>query len=295
MVESVMVPKLEQKLFQIKGDIIQSIETMLKNQHQDPVINSKSQPSSVQDLNNSNPTSNDTETKTFVQDEPPHFPESNIHDSPTRGLSSDISGLTPPPNVTSLENQMEHLPASKTVKFRPQLMIMALRDPFPFFENPSFSLGLAQEEQQDHTDGRSSQEPETVEEGSQVKLAQRRKSLRLQNFLDSTLLLFTSAEQVQNILSFSLGLSQEDNNDDLVNGSAAEQVAVEKDNPFDLQECKRGKRQKTVTHGLVDVFQCSPDILNRARESQMVVYGKTVSWEYTQKYTKLAQKLKSHL
>lgn len=97
------------------------------------------------------------------------------------------------------------------------------------------------------------------------------------------------------ILSFSLGLSQEDNNDDLVNGSAAEQVAVEKDNPFDLQECKRGKRQKTVTHGLVDVFQCSPDILNRARESQMVVYGKTVSWEYTQKYTKLAQKLKSHL
>ncbi|CAF2085875.1 unnamed protein product [Brassica napus] len=294
MIESVMVPMLEQKLFQIKGDIIQSIETMLKNQHQDPVINSKSQPSSVQDLNNSNPTSNDTETKTFVQDEPPHFPESNIHDSPTRGLWSDISGLTPPPNVTSLENQMEHLPASKT---------LALRDPFPFFENPSFSLGLAQEEQQDHTDGISSQEPETVEEGSQVKLPQRRKSLRLQNFLDSTLLLFTSAEHMSEmelfpvieILSFSLGLSQEDNNDDLVNGSAAEQVAVEKDNPFDLQECKRGKRQKTVTHGLVDVFQCSPDILNRARESQMVVYGKNVSWEYTQNYTKLAQKLKSHL
>ncbi|CAN7022295.1 unnamed protein product [Brassica rapa subsp. trilocularis] len=282
------------------------IETMLKNQHQDPVINSKSQPSSVQDLNNSNPTSNDTETKTFVQDEPPHFPESNIHDSPTRGLSSDISGLTPPPNVTYLENQMEHLPASKTVStqsLRTESLEMALRDPFPFFENPSFSLGLAQEEQQHHTDGRSSQEPETVEEGIQVKLPQRRKSLRLQNFLDSTLLLFTSAEQMSEmelfpvieILSFSLGLSQEDNNDDLVNGSAAEQVAVEKDNPFDLQECKRGKRQKTVTHGLVDVFQCSPDILNRARESQMVVYGKTVSWEYTQKYTKLAQKLKSHL
>lgn len=78
---------------------------------------------------------------------------------------------------------------------------MALRDPFPFFENPSFSLGLAQEEQQDHTDGRSSQEPETVEEGSQVKLPQRRKSLRLQKFLDSTLLLFTLAEQVQNVKS----------------------------------------------------------------------------------------------
>ncbi|KAF2538311.1 hypothetical protein F2Q68_00020035 [Brassica cretica] len=97
------------------------------------------------------------------------------------------------------------------------------------------------------------------------------------------------------ILSFSLGLSQENNNDDLVNGLAAEQVTVEKDNPFDLQECRRGKRQKTVTHGLVDVFQCSPDILNRARESQMAVYGKADSWEYTQKYTKLAQKLKSHL
>ena len=97
------------------------------------------------------------------------------------------------------------------------------------------------------------------------------------------------------IPSFSLGLSQEDNNDDLVNGLAAEQVAVEKDNPFDLQECRRGKRQKTVTHGLVDVFQYSPDILNRARESQLAVYGKADSWEYTQKYTKLAQKLKSHL
>ena len=61
MIESVMVPMLEQKLFQIKGDVIQSIETMLKNQHQDPVYNSKSQPSSAQDLNNSEPTSNNTE------------------------------------------------------------------------------------------------------------------------------------------------------------------------------------------------------------------------------------------
>ncbi|CAN6801966.1 unnamed protein product, partial [Brassica oleracea] len=303
MIESVMVPMLEQKLFQIKGDVIQSIETMLKNQHQDPVYNSKSQPSSAQDLNNSEPTSNNTENKTFVQEEPPHFPKGNIHDSPTIGLSSDISRLTPPPNVTSLENEMEHLPASKTLKFLPQLMIMALRDPFPFFENPSFSLGLSQEEQQDHTDGKSSQEPETVGEGSKVKLPQRRKSLRLQNSLNSTLFPSTSVEQVQHmelfpvieIPSYSIGLSQEDNHDDLVNGSAAEQVAVEKDNPFDLQECMRGKRQKTVTHGLVDVFQCNPDILNRSRESQMVMYGKFDSWEYTQKYTKLAPKLKSHL
>ncbi|KAL0722704.1 hypothetical protein Bca4012_037303 [Brassica carinata] len=221
MIKSVMVPMLEEKLFQIKGDIIQGIETMLNNQHQDPVINSKSQPSSVQDLNNSDPTSNKTEN----------------------------------------------------------------------------------EEKQDHTDGRPPQEPETVEEDSQVKLPQRRKSLRLKNFLNSSLLPSTSLEQmsemelfpVSEIPSFSLGLSQEDNHDGMVNGSAAEQVAVEKDNPFDLQECRRGKRQKTVTHGLVDVFQCSPDILNRARESQMIVYGKADSWEYTQKYTKLAHKLQSQL
>ncbi|CAN6871488.1 unnamed protein product [Brassica oleracea] len=187
MIESVMVPMIEQKLFQIKGDIIQSIETMIMNQHQDPIINSKSQPSSVQDHYNSDPTSNDTENvqpteNTYVQDEPSHIPEGDI-------------------NISEMEL-------------------------FPVIEIPSFSLGL----------------------------------------------------------------SQEDNNDDLVNGLAAEQVAVEKDNPFDLQECRRGKRQKTVTHGLVDVFQCSPDILNRARESQMAVYGKADSWEYTQKYTKLAQK-----
>ncbi|KAF3501391.1 hypothetical protein F2Q69_00041533 [Brassica cretica] len=283
----------------MKGDIIQSIETMIKNQHQDPIINSKSQPLSVQDLNNSDPTSNDTENvqpseNTYVQDEPQHFPEGDIHDSPTRGLSSDISGLTPSPSVTSIKNQMEHSPASKT---------MALRDPFPFIENPSFSLGLSQEKKPDHSDGRSSQEPETVEEDNQDKLPQRRKSLRLRNSLNLTLPPSTLVDQISEmesfpvieILSFSLGLSQENNNDDLVNGLAAEQVTVEKDNPFDLQECRRGKRQKTVTHGLVDVFQCSPDILKRARESQMAVYGKADSWEYTQKYTKLAQKLKSHL
>ncbi|CAN6898330.1 unnamed protein product [Brassica oleracea] len=195
MIESVMVPMLEQKLFQMKGDIIQSIETMIKNQHQDPIINSKSQPSSVQDLNNSDPTSNDTENvqpseNTYVQDEPPHFSEGDIHDSPTRGLSSDISGLTPSPNVTYLENQMEHSPASKTIatqSLRTGRLEMALRDPFPFIENPSFSLGLSREEKQDHTDGRSSQEQETVEEDNQDMLPQRRKSLRLRNSLNPTL------------------------------------------------------------------------------------------------------------
>ncbi|KAL0827501.1 hypothetical protein Bca101_051179 [Brassica carinata] len=253
MIESVMVPMIEQELFQMKGDIIQSIETMITNQHQDPIINSKSQPSSVQDHYNSDPTSNDTE------------------------------------NVAPQCLRTERLE-------------MSLRDPFSFIENPSFALGLSQEEKQDHTDGRSSQEPESVEEDSHDKLPQRRKSLRLRNFLNSTLPQSTSVEQISEmelfpvieIPSFSLSLSHEDNNDDLVNGLAAEQVAVEKDNPFDLQECRRGKRQKTVTHGLVDVFQYSPDILNRARESQLAVYGKADSWEYTQKYTKLAQKLKSH-
>ncbi|CAN6907123.1 unnamed protein product [Brassica oleracea] len=240
MIESVMVPMIEQKLFQMKGDIIQSIETMITNQHQDPIINSKSQPSSVQDHYNSDPTSNDTENvqpteNRYVQDEPSHIPEGDI-------------------NVAPQCLQTERLK-------------MALRDPFSFIENPSFALGLSQEEKQDHTDGRSSQEPESIEEDSHDKLPQRRKSLRLPNFLNSTLPQSTSVEQISEmelfpvieIPSFSLGLSQEDNNDDLVNGLAAEQVAVEKDNPSDLQECRRGKRQKTVTHGLVDVFQCSPD------------------------------------
>ncbi|KAH0867911.1 hypothetical protein HID58_074933 [Brassica napus] len=246
MIESVMIPMIEQKLFQMKGDIIQSIETMITNQHQDPIINSKSQPSSVQDHYNSDPTSNDTENvniyisavivdvttfgtqintnigivseflihipkmfdlvvnnvvirvqpteNTYVQDEPSHIPEGDINDSSTRCLSPHISGLTPSPNVTSLENQMEHPPPPKTVKFLAPVAPQCLR-----------------------------------------------------------------TERLE-IPSFSLGLSQEDNNDDLVNGLAAEQVA------------------------------CSPDILNRARESQMVVYGKADSWEYTQKYTKLAQK-----
>jgi len=81
---------------------------------------------------------------------------------------------------------------------------MAQRDPFPFIENPSFSLGLSQEEKQDHTDGRSSQEPESVEEDSHDKLPQRRKSLRLRNFLNSTLPQSTSVEQVQNMKSIVL-------------------------------------------------------------------------------------------
>ena len=81
---------------------------------------------------------------------------------------------------------------------------MAQRDPFPFIENPSFSLGLSQEEKQDHTDGRSSQEPESIEEDRHEKLPQRRKSLRLGNFLNSTLPQSTSVEQVQNMKSIVL-------------------------------------------------------------------------------------------
>lgn len=34
MIESVMLPTLEQKRFQMKGDIIEGIEAILKNQHQ---------------------------------------------------------------------------------------------------------------------------------------------------------------------------------------------------------------------------------------------------------------------
>ncbi|CAG7870260.1 unnamed protein product [Brassica rapa] len=151
MIESVMVSMIEQKLFQMKGDIIQSIETMIMIQHQDPIINSKSQPSS--DHYNSDPTSNDTENvqqteNTYVQDEPSHILEGDIHDSPTRGLAPHISGLTPSPNVTSLENQMEHPPPSKTVApqcLRTERLEIALRDPFSFIENPSFALGLSQE------------------------------------------------------------------------------------------------------------------------------------------------------
>ncbi|CDY45569.1 BnaC09g21410D [Brassica napus] len=125
---------------------------------------------------------------TYVQDEPSHIPEGDINDSSTRCLSPHISGLTPSPNVTSLENQMEHPPPPKTVKFlapvapqclRTERLEMALRDPFSFIENPLFALGLSQEEKQDHTDGRSSQEPESIEEDSHDKLPQRRKSLRL--------------------------------------------------------------------------------------------------------------------
>lgn len=100
---------------------------------------------------------------------------------------------------------------------------------------------------------------------------------------------------ISEIPSFSFGLSQEDNNDDLGNRSAAEQVAVRKVNCNDLQECRKGKRQKTDIHGLVNVFQCNPDILDIAREAQMGNCGKADSWQYTQKYTKLAPKLKTQL
>ncbi|KAJ4910156.1 Uncharacterized protein Rs2_04777 [Raphanus sativus] len=275
MIESVMLPTVEQKLFQMKGDIIEGIEAILKNQHQEPATNSKSQPSFAEDLNNSFPTSNYTEN-----DERPHFSDGDIHDSEPRVLSSDISGLTPPPNVTSMENQMDDLQASNTDNVPAPLSVstqcnqpgreeMSLREPFQFFESPSFSLGLSQEEKEDYMNGRPAKQPETVTNDNQVKLPQRRKSLRLNPFLNSSLLPSASLDKmfemelfpVSEIPSFSLGLSQEDNHDDLVTGFTAEQIAVEKDNDLDLQECRRSKRPKTVTHGLVDVFQCSPDIL----------------------------------
>ncbi|KAJ4889222.1 hypothetical protein Rs2_28970 [Raphanus sativus] len=173
----------------------------------------------------------------------------------------------------------------------------------PTLEQKRFQMkgDIIEGRKQDYINGRPAKQPETVANDNQVKLPQRRKSLRLNPLLNSYLLPSASLEKmfemelfpVSEIPSFSLGLSQEDNHDDLVTGFTAEQIAVVKDSDLDLQECKRSKRPKTVTHGLVDVFQCSPDILNRARDAQMVVYGKADSWEYTQKYTKLAQKLKS--
>ncbi|KAJ4876224.1 Uncharacterized protein Rs2_41242 [Raphanus sativus] len=305
MIEFVMVPMVEQRLFRFKEDIIQGIESIIKNQHQDPVINSKGQPSTRPHCDNTDQPCYGTENgqgrkETFSQDETTHSAEDNLHEPPTRGLPSDITGLAPNPDATSEENERDHHPSSEPDKVSSPVN-MAPRDQFSYIENPSFSLGLSQEEIQDHTVSRSVKEPETRREDIQVKLPQRRKSLRLKTTLNSSPFPSTSAEQmsdmelfpVSEIPSFSLGLSQDDNNEDLVNGSAAEQVAAKKSNNFELQDCRRGKRQKTVTHGLVDVFQCSPDILNRARDAQMVVYGKADSWEYTQKYTKLAQKLKS--
>lgn len=61
MIESVMIPMVEGKLFQMKEDIIQGIETILKNQQQDPVFNSNSQPPFVPDMNNYDYTFNDNE------------------------------------------------------------------------------------------------------------------------------------------------------------------------------------------------------------------------------------------
>lgn len=76
---------------------------------------------------------------------------------------------------------------------------MAPRDQFSYIENPSFSLGLSQEEIQDHTVSRSVKEPETRREDIQVKLPQRRKSLRLKTTLNSSPFPSTSAEQVENV------------------------------------------------------------------------------------------------
>lgn len=52
MIEFVMVPMVEQRLFRFKEDIIQGIESIIKNQHQDPVINSKGQPSTMPHCDN---------------------------------------------------------------------------------------------------------------------------------------------------------------------------------------------------------------------------------------------------
>lgn len=78
---------------------------------------------------------------------------------------------------------------------------MTLRDTFPYIENPSFSLGLSQEETQNNTDGTTVQELETVEEESQILIPQRRKSLRLRTSSKSTSGPSTSLEQVQDVKS----------------------------------------------------------------------------------------------
>lgn len=61
MIEFVMVPMVEQRLFRFKEDIIQGIESIIKNQHEDPVINSKGQPSTMPHCDNTDQPCYDTE------------------------------------------------------------------------------------------------------------------------------------------------------------------------------------------------------------------------------------------
>ncbi|CAN6931193.1 unnamed protein product [Brassica oleracea] len=79
--------------------------------------------------------------------------------------------------------------------------------------------------------------------------------------------------------SFSLGLTQEEQSQGVVNVLAAEDELEDlvpainvADNIEESQLSRKSKRQKTVPSGLVETYQCGPHLLSRLRESQKFIF-----------------------
>ncbi|KAG2306971.1 hypothetical protein Bca52824_026719 [Brassica carinata] len=160
---------------------------------------------------------------------------------------------------------------------------------------PSFSLGLTQEDQNQRSGN--NEPPEIALRGTPDAM---NVDANLEEGLGLGQSMARRREETgqEDDPSFSLGLTQEDLNQSQVNLVATEKPQGETafrmnvaDNIEEGQVSRKSKRQRAVPSGLVEDYQCGRHIMSRARQAQKFVFGIESVSEMERKYERLASKL----
>ncbi|KAL0862893.1 hypothetical protein Bca101_042011 [Brassica carinata] len=249
-------------------------------------------------------------------------PAADVHRNTIQNVLSNISAYSTPPRVnhTSQEKNLtannkdhvesgfvcvtpfdEHCAHSATSGNRTRQNSFELnldahkRLDKKLMAEPSFSLGLTQEDQNQRSGN--NEPPEIALRGTPD-------AMNVDGNLEEGLGLGQSMARrreetgQEDDPSFSLGLTQEDLNQRQVNLVAAEKPQGETalrmnvaDNIEEGQVSRKSKRQRAVPSDLVEDYQCGRHIMSRARQAHKFFFGIESVSEMERKYERLASKL----
>ncbi|KAL0899002.1 hypothetical protein Bca101_082963 [Brassica carinata] len=204
-------------------------------------------------------------------------PAADVHRNTIQNVLSNISAYSTPPRVNH---------TSQDAHKRLDKKLMA---------EPSFSLGLTQEDQNQRSGN--NEPPEIALRGTPDAM---NVDANLEEGLGLGQSMARRREETgqEDDPSFSLGLTQEDLNQSQVNLVATEKPQGETafrmnvaDNIEEGQVSRKSKRQRAVPSGLVEDYQCGRHIMSRARQAQKFVFGIESVSEMERKYERLASKL----
>lgn len=162
-------------------------------------------------------------------------------------------------------------------------------------DEPSFSLGLTQEDQ---NQGQGNNEPTEVPQQGTTDVMNVDDNIVKGQVSGKSKASRRQEENQEDEPSLSLGLTQEDLNQGQGNLVATEMPQQEKtsdinvaDNIEEGQLSRKSKRQRAVPSDLVEDYQCGRHIMSRVRKSQKFVFGLESISEMEGKYASLATKL----